>query len=73
MADEQPTAVCLTCGAVWSTGEWTEGCAECGGGALKIPCPVCSGRCGNTWHKAIMDSNDFGESHWHGVCALAKG
>jgi hypothetical protein len=69
----QPTCVksrCWTCGADWTAGIWTAECPECGGGALEIPCPLCSGRCGMTLQKAVADSNDFGMGHWIGSCGL---
>jgi hypothetical protein len=64
---------CLTCGANWSKGDWTEGCGECGGGALQIACFVCGGRCGIMWNRAVMDSNDSAIGHWHGQCNLPEG
>jgi hypothetical protein len=60
---------CLTCGAQWSEDLWSKGCEECGGGALKRPCPACEGRCGETWRRAVMDSNDSRVGHWVGRCA----
>ena len=72
MTQEKPEARCLTCGANWSQGEWTKGCEECGGGALEIRCIICGGRCGSTWRKSVMDTNDFGMNHWHGDCRLSE-
>ena len=72
MTNGVPEARCLSCGASWSAGQWTDGCEECGGGALEIPCLLCGGRCGSTWRKAVMDSNDFGMNHWCGQCLLPK-
>ena len=63
---------CLTCGANWTQGNHTSGCNECGGGALKRSCIVCDGRCGNTWQKMPLDSNDSGEGHWMGFCGLSQ-
>ncbi|MSP38633.1 MAG: hypothetical protein EXR70_09100 [Deltaproteobacteria bacterium] len=62
---------CLTCGADWSQGRFSESCPECGGGALEIACPVCSGKCGAVWMRAVMDSNDSGMGHFVGACRLA--
>jgi hypothetical protein len=66
----QMTAECLSCGAVWSKGEYSKDCKECGGGALERTCMVCGGNCGTVWKRAILDSNDTGEAHWMGSCAL---
>lgn len=60
--------VCRTCKANWSAGEWTKGCPECGGGALKIECPMCNGKCGAKWKRAPMDSHDYGVACWWGDC-----
>lgn len=61
---------CLNCEANWSRGEFTEDCEMCGGGALERPCPMCDGRCGARWQRAILDSYDFGVAHWVGQCLL---
>lgn len=63
-------AACQSCGADWDKGQFTQNCAECGGGALTIPCPRCSGRCGSTWQRAVIDSNDSGTAHFYGHCEL---
>lgn len=65
------SAICQNCGADWGNGQVTESCAECGGFALVRSCPVCSGRCGAIWRRAVMDSNDDGDAHWVGSCAAA--
>jgi hypothetical protein len=57
---------------LWHAGKWTEGCVECGGGALEIDCLICRGRCGSKWERAVLDSNDFGDAHWFGICRLSK-
>ena len=64
------SAACRTCGAVWSEGRFTDGCAECGGGAMERPCLVCGGRCGAQMFRAVSDSNDSGLGHWAGACRL---
>ena len=67
------TAACLTCGAVWSEGRFTEGCEECGGGAMERPCLFCGGLCGNRALRAVSDSNDSHVSHWAmGRCRLPE-
>jgi hypothetical protein len=65
-------AACTTCGADWSEGRFGAECVECGGGALERACVLCGGRCGQTWRRAVTDSHDFREAHWHGRCALPK-
>lgn len=61
---------CGTCRANWTQGEWTDGCAQCGGGAMSVPCLQCSGECGRQWHRQLMESWDFGIAHWMGGCGL---
>lgn len=62
---------CLSCGVNWTKGNYTDGCNECGGGALKRSCIVCDGKCGNIWEKIPLDSNDSSEAHWRGFCGLS--
>ncbi len=63
------TAVhCATCQCNWSEKAFNPACLECGGGALSLPCPICSGRCGAVWLRAVLDSNDCGVAHWLGHC-----
>lgn len=64
------SASCLTCGAIWSDGHFTENCSECGGGAMERLCLVCGGRCGAVMLRAVSDSNDSGLGHWAGRCKL---
>ena len=66
----QIKAECFSCGAAWSSGEYSKDCKECGGGSLERACIVCDGNCGTLWKRAILDSNDTGEAHWIGSCAL---
>ncbi len=61
-------ASCTTCGADWSAGGFSPGCAECGGGAMTRDCDFCQGRCGAVWRRAVVDSNDTREAHWLGTC-----
>lgn len=63
--------ICHSCGADWSQGHYSPGCQQCGGGALEIACPVCHGRCGRRWQRAVLDSWDFNIAHWAGQCGLA--
>ena len=72
MPPENITARCTSCGADWTEGHWTAGCEECGGGALDRPCLLCGGRCGNTWRRAVLDSNDSRCGHWAGACGLPE-
>jgi len=65
-------AACRSCGSDWSAGDFNEACAECAGGALDRPCPVCGGRCGARWERALFDSNDSGQGHWFGRCNLPR-
>jgi hypothetical protein len=65
------TMQCTTCGAKWPEGRFGADCAECGGGALEIACPICKGKCGAVWRRAVADSNDAKTAHWFGRCALA--
>jgi hypothetical protein len=62
---------CTSCGADWVAGGWSDGCEECGGGALSRSCPLCQGRCGAIARRAVIDSNDEGCAHWIGACGLA--
>ena len=41
-----------SCGSVWYDGVVGEGCLECGGYAMKRPCPVCGGQCGRMWTRS---------------------
>ena len=65
-------AACLTCGAAWSEGRFSEACRECGGGAMDRACPICGGRCGARFLRAVSDSNDSAISHWAGRCKLPE-
>ena len=46
---------CITCGAHWSKGVYSEDCEECGGGAMARACPVCGGKCEKIWNRAPLD------------------
>ncbi|MBS9715983.1 hypothetical protein ACFFUT_01500 [Pseudohalocynthiibacter aestuariivivens] len=59
---------CPVCKSDWSLDEFDPGCFCCGGGALVRDCPVCDGRCGAEFRRAILDSQDSGEAHWNGSC-----
>ncbi len=63
---------CTNCGADWSRGQFGEECPQCGGGALERSCLVCRGRCGATWKRAVLDSQDENEAHWIGGCGLPQ-
>ncbi|WP_158279702.1 hypothetical protein [Coraliomargarita sinensis] len=64
----KPEAICQSCGSNWSDLKYKNECPECGGGALQVPCPDCSGTCGSMWDRAVLDSNDSGKAHWIGQC-----
>ncbi len=64
------THVCATCRADWTAGRFSATCDECGGGAMQRACPVCEGRCGEVWRRAVLDSHDSGRAHWAGRCGL---
>lgn len=64
-----PETACGSCGAVWSNGDHTGGCAECGGGAMSRSCAWCDGVCGETWTRRVIDSWDEREAQWVGGCA----
>ena len=61
---------CMDCRADWESGDHTEGCEQCGGGAMDIACLICGGRCGSRWKRMVMDSRDFNQAHWLGGCKL---
>lgn len=63
---------CTDCGTDWSQGNFSPGCTQCGGGALATPCPICGGRCGARWQRALFDSQDENLAHWYGRCALPE-
>ena len=62
---------CHSCGADWTSGHWSPGCRECGGGALELECGLCFGTCGRALTRAVADSNDLRLAHWIGSCARA--
>ncbi len=62
--------LCNRCGANWTVGEYSDDCMECGGGAMERKCPLCDGRCGSVYKRAVVDSWDSGEAHWIGGCHL---
>jgi hypothetical protein len=61
---------CTDCGATWSRGQWSASCRQCGGGALEIACPLCQGRCGRKWKRSVVDSWDYRQAYWGGVCGF---
>ena len=61
---------CCSCGADWQKGDYSEACEECGGVALERNCLFCSGKCGQVYTKALMDTHDTGTAHWIGCCGL---
>jgi hypothetical protein len=63
-------STCLTCGAIWSNGEYSDGCLECGGFALSRHCPICNGRCEARFHRISDMSNAFHEANYKGSCLL---
>ena len=63
---------CNSCDADWSDGGFTDGCTECGGGAMTRNCILCNGKCGAEYSRAVIDSWDSGEAHWIGSCRLPE-
>jgi len=61
--------ICGTCGCDWAVGDWSTDCAECGGGAMARACPVCGGKCGAQFQRAVADSHNDGAACWVGECA----
>lgn len=63
----QPSGLpeCRSCNADWTSGAWTWGCQECGGGSLQLACTRCMGRCGAVWSR---DWSHQGEAEWYGTC-----
>ncbi|MFO0555344.1 MAG: hypothetical protein U0271_43610 [Polyangiaceae bacterium] len=61
---------CGTCKSVWTAGQWTWGCRECGGGALLIPCHLCSS-CGRSSRRNIAESRGRGIASWVASCSAA--
>lgn len=61
---------CTHCNVNWSSGQYSEVCDQCGGGALLRSCPVCNGQCGAEFSRAVLDSWDTGIAHWIGACRL---
>lgn len=59
---------CEECGSNWSANEIGSSCRTCGGYALFRPCPVCGGKCGAIWERAVIDSNDSQEPVFLGAC-----
>lgn len=59
---------CADCNSDWSVGAFDAACGTCGGGALQRSCPICDGRCGAIWQRAVIDSIDRGVAHWIGQC-----
>jgi hypothetical protein len=39
---------------------------------MTIPCPICQGRCGKFWQRAVMDSWDFHAAQCVGSCGFMQ-
>ncbi|KAK4319165.1 hypothetical protein Pmani_009884 [Petrolisthes manimaculis] len=61
---------CYTCGVSWSDNHVSLDCRECGGYSLERPCPLCDGKCGNSWRRDVSMSHSVGKAHWEGECEL---
>ena len=50
-----PASTCLSlrCGVLWSEGQFTLDCRECGGFAADRPCVDCDGHCGQVWRRDV--------------------
>lgn len=64
---------CLTCGVSWSKEHVSLDCSECGGYSLQRPCPLCDGRCHNSWKRDLTMSHASGKARWIGECGLSCG
>ncbi|XP_071804081.1 uncharacterized protein [Asterias amurensis] len=63
---------CSTCHISWYEGRFTYGCEECGGFALKRPCPICTGKCQAIWTRETEMSHKMRLAHWDGDCRLPE-
>jgi hypothetical protein len=63
-------SICTNCGANWSAGQSKPECPQCGGFAMELPCPMCGGKCGAIYQRAVHDSQDSNLAHWAGRCLL---
>ncbi|XP_071517490.1 protein pinocchio isoform X3 [Panulirus ornatus] len=63
---------CYTCGVSWSDNHVSLDCRECGGYSLERPCPLCDGKCRNSWRRDISMSHSVGKAHWEGECGLSS-
>ncbi|KAK3876320.1 hypothetical protein Pcinc_018886 [Petrolisthes cinctipes] len=61
---------CYTCGVSWSDNHVSLDCRECGGYSLERPCPLCDGKCRNSWRRDVSMSHSVGKAHWEGECGL---
>jgi len=41
------------CGVLWSEGQFTLDCRECGGFSADRPCVDCDGQCGQVWQRDV--------------------
>ena len=48
-----PPSPSFSCRCSWYDGEFSAGCAECGGFAVLRPCPVCDGHCASMWQRNV--------------------
>ena len=62
--------VCSSCSALWSKGQFTENCIECGGFSMTRSCPMCGGKCGGIYHRKVSMSNAYKEAFYAGRCKL---
>lgn len=62
---------CSSCGAKWTSYEYSNDCMECGGGAMERSCIICGGNCGSVYKRAVIDSWDTKEAQWIGSCNLS--
>ena len=59
---------CGVCGACWFTSVAGEDCPICNRRA-EVPCPMCAGRCGETWKLAPIDSAEDDTPVYIGSCS----
>lgn len=62
---------CFTCGVSWSEEQACLDCTECGGYALKRPCPHCNGSCDGLWSRDLDATHKKRRAQWLGECKKA--
>ncbi|XP_017785552.1 PREDICTED: protein pinocchio [Nicrophorus vespilloides] len=60
---------CFTCGVSWADDHVSLDCSECGGYAMRRPCPSCDGTCGSQWKRDLSMSHASSKAKWLGECS----